>query len=187
MILPRFSGSYSTLERVREAHCLRAGIQHVSRSYLRSGKKTLSFNDSLVYASLFYAEYEVATRALRCVKAGHNAPMVLRWKRGQCEVFHLESSGTPLGLLRTLNSLPKPFHLKLAMCLSRARTESQKPKARRMNCGEWSGLKTYYVLAVIARQRKSSRRILDEVTVFANGRSQRDDVTLLVFGVKDNA
>lgn len=28
-------------------------------------------------------------------------------------------------------------------------------------------------------------RILDEVTVFANGRSQRDDVTLLVFGVKD--
>jgi serine phosphatase RsbU (regulator of sigma subunit) len=29
------------------------------------------------------------------------------------------------------------------------------------------------------------RCILDEVTAFANGRSQRDDVTLLVIGVKD--
>ena len=29
------------------------------------------------------------------------------------------------------------------------------------------------------------RCILDEVTAFANGRSQRDDVTLLVVGVKD--
>jgi hypothetical protein len=31
------------------------------------------------------------------------------------------------------------------------------------------------------------RRILDEVTAFADGRSQRDDVTLVVVGVNDGA
>jgi serine phosphatase RsbU (regulator of sigma subunit) len=31
------------------------------------------------------------------------------------------------------------------------------------------------------------RRILDEVTAFADGRSQRDDVTLVVVGVKYEA
>jgi sigma-B regulation protein RsbU (phosphoserine phosphatase) len=64
-----------------------------------------------LYASLFYAEYDVATRVLRYVNAGHSAPMVLRWKRGQCEVFHLESSATPLGLLESSQFSSKAFPL----------------------------------------------------------------------------
>jgi sigma-B regulation protein RsbU (phosphoserine phosphatase) len=52
-----------------------------------------------LYTSLFCAEYDAATRVLRYVNAGHNAPMVLRWKQSQCEVFHLKSSGPALGIL----------------------------------------------------------------------------------------
>lgn len=50
------------------------------------------------FASLFYAEYQVETRTLQYVNAGHNAPMVLRWKHNQCKIFYLESKLPPLGL-----------------------------------------------------------------------------------------
>ena len=42
-----------------------------------------------LYASLFYSEYEAVTRVLRYVTAGHNAPMLLRWKESECRVFLL--------------------------------------------------------------------------------------------------
>jgi hypothetical protein len=63
--------------------------------------------------------------------------------------------------------------------------ESRRPKVRPMNCGEWRGLKTCCVLTVIVEQAQIIKRILDEVTAFANGASQRDDVTLMVVRVKD--
>jgi serine phosphatase RsbU (regulator of sigma subunit) len=37
--------------------------------------------------------------------------MVLRWKHSRCEVFHLESTGIPLGLLETSQFTSKAFQL----------------------------------------------------------------------------
>ena len=43
------------------------------------------------FASLFYAEYEPATRVLKYVNAGHNPPIMLRQRDGRCEMFHLKA------------------------------------------------------------------------------------------------
>jgi sigma-B regulation protein RsbU (phosphoserine phosphatase) len=48
------------------------------------------------YATLFYSEYDPATRQLSYVNAGHNPPLVLRCGN---EIIRLEASGTVVGLL----------------------------------------------------------------------------------------
>jgi phosphoserine phosphatase RsbU/P len=45
------------------------------------------------FASLFYAEYEPATRLLKYVNAGQNPPIVVRPRKDSCEMFHLISEG----------------------------------------------------------------------------------------------
>ena len=51
------------------------------------------------YATLFYAQYDPATRQLCYVNAGHNPPMVLRNSAGSCQVLRLETGGPVVGLL----------------------------------------------------------------------------------------
>ena len=50
------------------------------------------------YATLFYAEYEPATRILNYVNAGHNAPIVVRPRNDSCEIYHLNSECLPIGI-----------------------------------------------------------------------------------------
>src|SRR5215472_798586 len=50
------------------------------------------------YATLFYAEYQPATRCLTYVNAGHNPPVVLRDCGGACQVLRLETGGPVIGL-----------------------------------------------------------------------------------------
>ncbi|PYT19642.1 MAG: hypothetical protein DMG58_35865, partial [Acidobacteria bacterium] len=50
------------------------------------------------YATLFYAEYDPATRRLSYVNAGHNPPIVLRNSAGSCHVLRLEAGGPVIGL-----------------------------------------------------------------------------------------
>ena len=47
----------------------------------------------------------------RYVNAGHTAPTVLRWTGERCEVFRLEPSGTPLGLLENPRFESRVFQL----------------------------------------------------------------------------
>src|SRR5271165_955967 len=51
-----------------------------------------------VFASLFYSEYEPATRMLKFVNAGHNPPIVVRRRNGSCEMFCLNATGMPVGI-----------------------------------------------------------------------------------------
>jgi serine phosphatase RsbU (regulator of sigma subunit) len=44
-----------------------------------------------LFASLFYAEYEPATRTLQYVNAGHNPPIVVRPRMESCELFQLRA------------------------------------------------------------------------------------------------
>jgi sigma-B regulation protein RsbU (phosphoserine phosphatase) len=179
------------------AALLMAGLQGSLRAQARHAYSDLSALiadvDRLVhaaspkdlYASLFYAEYDVATRVLRYVNAGHNAPIVLRWKHGQCEVFHLESSGTPLGLLESPQFTSKAFPLEAGdvfVAYTDGITEAESPDNEL-----WSMERLENLLRSCRDPAPAQiiKRILDEVTAFANGRLQRDDVTLLVFGVKD--
>ena len=51
------------------------------------------------YATLFYGQYDPATRCLSYVNAGHNPPVVLRNRGGACQVLRLETGGPVIGLL----------------------------------------------------------------------------------------
>jgi phosphoserine phosphatase RsbU/P len=138
-----------------------------------------------LYASLFYAEYEAATRLLRYVNAGHNAPIVLRWKHSQCEVFRLEASGTPLGLLEDSQFVSKSFQLEIGDVLvmyTDGITEAENPEREL-----WGQDRLESVLRSCRDHTlpQMVRRILEEMLAFASGLSQRDDVTLIVIKVKD--
>ena len=76
-------------------------ISDVDRLVLAASPKHL-------YASLF----DPATRMFRYVNAGHTAPTVLRWTGERCEVFRLEPSGTPLGLLQNPRFESRVFNSK---------------------------------------------------------------------------
>lgn len=51
-----------------------------------------------IFATLFYAEYEPATRLMNYVNAGHNPPLVIRPNGGSSEIFRLPSTGIPVGI-----------------------------------------------------------------------------------------
>ena len=53
------------------------------------------------FATLFYAQYDPATRRMSYVNAGHNPPLVLRNCAGSCQVLRLETGGPVIGLLPT--------------------------------------------------------------------------------------
>jgi len=140
-----------------------------------------------LYASLFYAEYDPATRILRYVNAGHSAPIVLRWEVGRCEVFHLEPSGTTLGLLESSQFSSRAFQLEkddLLVAYTDGITESENAS------GESWGKERLETLLRGCHDRTPGqivRRILDEVSGFAENRPQVDDMALVVVCVQDDA
>jgi len=153
-------------------------IADVDRLVLASSPKHL-------YASLFYSEYDAATRVLRYVNAGHNAPIVLRWKNGRCDVFHLESSGTALGLLESSQFTSSTFQLEkgdVFVAYTDGITESEN------HYGESWGQERLETLLQACRDCTPAQivdRILDETLAFGQDYSQKDDMTLVVAAVKD--
>jgi len=152
-------------------------IADVDRLVLASSPKHL-------YASLFYSEYDAATRVLRYVNAGHNAPIVLRWKNGRCDVFHLESSGTALGLLESSQFTSSTFQLEkgdVFVAYTDGITESEN------HYGESWGQERLETLLQACRDCTPAQivdRILDETLAFGQDCSQKDDMTLVVAAVK---
>jgi sigma-B regulation protein RsbU (phosphoserine phosphatase) len=136
-----------------------------------------------LYASLFYAEYQPATRVLEYVNAGHNPPMVLRCKDDSCQVFQLKMGGTPIGLLEEAEFIPGKFHLEagdLLVAYTDGITESDDAS------GEMWGQARLEKLLCNCRGKTSEETIqyiLDERFAFADGQPQRDDMTLVVMHV----
>lgn len=137
-----------------------------------------------LYASLFYGEYDPATRVLQYVNAGHNAPMVLRWKEKKCGVFRLKALGTPVGLLQSSEFAAKSFQMQIGDVLvayTDGVTEAENSE------GEQWGHRRLENLVRGCRNytpKKTARCILDELANYCAGRSQKDDITLLVLQVQ---
>lgn len=138
------------------------------------------------FASLFYAEYQPSMGILRYVNAGHNPPIVLRWSEGQCAVFTLETEGTPVGLMQDTEYTSGSFQLETGDVLAAYTdgiTETENPgedmwgqeRLKNLLCG--SRGKT---------PQQIIRQILDELSVFAKTKPQRDDMTLLVAHVRND-
>lgn len=137
------------------------------------------------FASLFYGEYQPATRVMRYVNAGHNPPIVLRWRNGRCELFPLETEGTPVGALEDAEYTSATVRLDIGDVLvayTDGITESENPR------GEFWGQKRFEHLLRSCRDRNPKqiiRSILDEICTFSKGHAQRDDITLVVARVSE--
>jgi serine phosphatase RsbU (regulator of sigma subunit)/DNA-binding GntR family transcriptional regulator len=139
------------------------------------------------FASLFYGEYQPATRVLRYVNAGHNPPLVLRWRNTRCELFPLETEGTPVGALEDAQYTSGTLRLDvgdLLVAYTDGITESENSR------GEFWGQKRFEHLLRSCQNctpKQIIRYVLDAIASFTKGHAQRDDITLVVARVNDEA
>ena len=137
------------------------------------------------FASLFYAEYQPATRMLRYVNAGHNPPIVLRQHDGRCEVFHLSPLGMPVGISADAQFKTATFQLHIGDVLVAYTDGITEVQGRQ---GEfWGQVRLEQLLSScgFGLPKEIMERILDEVSGFADGQPQHDDMTLVVMKVEE--
>jgi len=137
------------------------------------------------FASLFYAEYEPATRMLQYVNAGHNPPIILRPQMESCELFHLRAQAVPIGMFADTQFSATKFQLAkddILVAYTDGITEAANAS------GELWGLERLERLLRSCNRMAPNEiveRILAEVSEFANGEPQHDDVTLVVMKVQE--
>jgi serine phosphatase RsbU (regulator of sigma subunit) len=137
------------------------------------------------FASLFYAEYEPATRMLHYVNAGHNPPIVLRPRNGSCQMFHLNAASMPVGIAADSQFASTTFQFEIDDVLV-AYTDGITETENRD--GElWGQQKLENLLQSCSRSTPEQiiEGILDNLSTFADGQPQRDDMTLVVMGVRE--
>lgn len=136
------------------------------------------------YASLFYGEYDPETRILTYVNAGQNPPIVIRCQGGQSTVFRLPPGSAPVGMWEDpgYNSYAFPLeHGDIVVACTDGIIEAEN------NEGElWDQQRLEAVFSSCGRQnpRQVIERIVNEVSLFADGAPQKDDMTLLVVRVQ---
>jgi len=160
---------------------------HLDLSTLIGDVNQLVFESSPAnfFASLFYAEYEPAKRLLKYANAGHNPPIVVRGHNGSSEIFHLTPTDIPIGISADLQFTTRTFQLAIddvLVAYTDGITEQQNPH------GEMWGEEKFEILlrsCCPASSEQIIECILAEVSAFANGQPQRDDMTLVVLKVEE--
>ena len=137
------------------------------------------------YASLFYARYQPDTRSLTYVNAGHVPPIVLRRGNGLCQVFELNSGGPPVGMFADSHYASATFQLESSDSvvaytdgITEAQTDDYELWGRHR-------LESLICSSRGATPQEIVQRIVSEVSDFAAGGSQTDDMTLLVMEVQE--
>ena len=137
------------------------------------------------FASLFYAEYQPATRMLQYVNAGHTPPIIVRPQMESCELFHLRAQAVPIGMFVDTQFAATKFQLAkddILVAYTDGITE-----AANASGDMWGLERLERLLRSCSRMAPNEivERILADVSEFANGESQRDDVTLVVMKVQE--
>jgi serine phosphatase RsbU (regulator of sigma subunit)/DNA-binding transcriptional regulator YhcF (GntR family) len=137
-----------------------------------------------IFATLFYAEYDPAKRLLNYVNAGHNPPLVIRPKNGPCEIFQLPSTSIPVGISADSQFASATFQFEIDDVLV-AYTDGITEAENRQH-ELWGQQRLEELLKPSSRKTPDEiiNTILDQVSTFADGQPQRDDVTLLVMRVE---
>lgn len=131
------------------------------------------------FASLFYAEYEPTTRILEYVNAGHNPPMVIRTRGRRSKVFQLKSTDVPIGISKQSRFPSAAFQLHIGDLLVAYTDGITEVENRDQELWGRDRLENLLRASSDAPAEQIIERILDEVSTFADGQSQRDDITLL--------
>jgi sigma-B regulation protein RsbU (phosphoserine phosphatase) len=139
---------------------------------------------SAFFASLFYAEYQPATRTLQYVNAGHNPPIIVRPRREPCELFHLPAEAVPIGMFADSQFPATQFQMAkddLLVAYTDGITEAENRQHE-----PWGQQSLEVLLKSCSRKspKEIINAILEQVSTFANGQPQRDDETLLVMRVE---
>lgn len=139
--------------------------------------------DSNRYATLFYGQYDDATRSLRYVNAGHNPPLLFRaGASAGCgeRVERLKPNGTVVGLLPDARYREQAVRLEQGdwlVAFSDGVTEAR--NARQEEFGE-----ERLISLVVAHAGLSAARLLEEILAeldrFGGSMPQHDDLTLVV-------
>ena len=136
------------------------------------------------YASLFYGEYDPATRILKYVNAGQNPPIVVRCQNGCSRVLRLLLGSKPVGMFSDSRYESEVFRLEhgdiIVACTGGI------IEAENHNGEHWRQQRLEGLFFSCGRQMPNQvlERIVSEVSGFANGVPQRDDMTLLVMQVQ---
>ncbi|MGB2663098.1 MAG: SpoIIE family protein phosphatase [Candidatus Acidiferrum sp.] len=138
-----------------------------------------------LFASLFYAEYEPASRRLQYVNAGHNPPIIVRPRTQCCELFHLRAQAVPIGMYAEVQFEATQFQLAkddILVSYTDGITEASNTSGQL-----WGVERLESLLRPCCRMAPGEivERILAEVSDFANDEAQRDDVTLVVMKVQE--
>ncbi|HET8922004.1 MAG TPA: SpoIIE family protein phosphatase [Candidatus Acidoferrum sp.] len=137
-----------------------------------------------LFATLFYAEYESATRILNYVNAGHNPLLVVRTRNGSCEVIHLKPNAMPVGISADSQFASEAFQLEIDDLLV-AYTDGITETENRH--GEFWGqqrLEAVLRSCSLKTPEQIIQNVLNQVSTFADGQPQHDDMTLVVIGVQ---
>jgi sigma-B regulation protein RsbU (phosphoserine phosphatase) len=138
------------------------------------------------FASLFYAEYEPATRVLKYVNAGHNPPIVLRPRDARCEMFHLTPGGMPVGISGDSRFTTKTFRLEIDDVLVAYTDGITDVENRHGELWGQRGLETLLRSCSRGTPHQIIKCILDKLASYANRLPQRDDMTLVVMQVQED-
>jgi phosphoserine phosphatase RsbU/P len=132
------------------------------------------------FASFFYAEYEVLTRRLTYVNAGHNPPIVLRNRADQHRVMRLEAGGGVLGLFPESSYCQATVTLQsgdLVIAYTDGLSETMNGQGQLW--GEDRLIQAAQKCAGL-NAADTIDALLEAVSSFASGAPQRDDIALVV-------
>jgi sigma-B regulation protein RsbU (phosphoserine phosphatase) len=132
------------------------------------------------FASLFYAEYEPATRLLEDVNAGHNPPIVIRSQKGEARAFYLKSTDVPIGILQRSKFPAAAFQLHIGDLLVAYTDGVTEVENRDREMYGLPRLERLLRTSCVVSAQQIIDCILEDVSAFADGQRQRDDITLVV-------
>ncbi len=136
------------------------------------------------FASLFYAEYEPATRILEYVNAGHHPPMVIRTRGRRSKAFQLRSTDVPIGISAESKFPAAAFQLHIGDLVVAYTDGITEVENRDRELWGIHRLQDLLRSSSEASAEQIIERVLDEVSTFADGQPQRDDITLLAMRVQ---
>ena len=138
-----------------------------------------------LFASLFYGEYDPAELTLNYVNAGHNPPIVIRTHNRSPQILYLKAAGgLPVGIAADSQFSSRTFQLEpkdLVVAYTDGITEAQNRD------GDFWGQQELEELLLSSRD-KTPQQIIEDIvnklTEFVHGHSQRDDMTVVAMRVQ---
>ncbi len=135
------------------------------------------------YATFFYAQYEVTTRLLTYVNAGHNPPIIFRKAKGEWELTRLEEGGAVVGLLRNFPYSQAAVTMEpgdMLVAFTDGISEAMNPLEE-----EWGEDNLIEAVKGCDGMTASDMlpRLVEAADRFAAGAKQHDDMTLLIVRV----